>query len=112
MTAGFLKRVNSTIDSAEVKINKFKESFDKDPSYALSWSLEAFQAAATLKIAKQIKDALETGTTVKDVREHLTSRIMHKARWPAQSTSPTSNLTEQYEAAAMAEFLAESQYYE
>jgi hypothetical protein len=32
---------------------------------------------------------------------------MNKARYPAQSTSPTSNLMEQYEAAAYAEALDE-----
>jgi hypothetical protein len=35
---------------------------------------------------------------------------MNKARYPAQSTSPTSNLMEQYEAAAYAEALDELKY--
>jgi hypothetical protein len=48
--------------------------------------------------------------TVQAAREVCLERIMNKARWPAQSTSPTSNLMEQFEAAAYAEALDELKY--
>jgi predicted DNA-binding protein with PD1-like motif len=48
--------------------------------------------------------------TVANAVGHLTDRVMGLARYPAQSTSPTSNLMEQYEAAAFAEALDELKY--
>jgi hypothetical protein len=52
----------------------------------------------------------ETTCTIEQARETLLDRVMNKARYPAQSTSPTSNLMEQYEAAAYAEALEELKY--
>jgi hypothetical protein len=49
----------------------------------------------------------ETMCTLDQARDTLMDRVMNKARYPAQSTSPTSNLMEQYEAAAYAEALDE-----
>ena len=112
MTAKALKKFTAIAEQAQAQIDKFKVELDKDPAYALSWGLAAFQNAARLKIARQLIYTFtphegETMCTIEQARETLLGWVMNKARYPAQSTSPTSNLMEQYEAAAIAEALDE-----
>jgi hypothetical protein len=115
MSAKALKKFSAIAEQAQAQIDKFKAELDKDPAYALSWGLNAFQSAARLKVAKMLIVAFteckgETLCTIEQARDTLMDRVMHKARYPAQSTSPTSNLMEQYEAAAFAEALDELKY--
>jgi hypothetical protein len=115
MSAKALKKFTAQAEQAQAQIDKFKAELDKDPAYALGWGLTAFQSAARLKVAQMLVHALtkregETVCTIAQARETLMDRVMSKARYPAQSTSPTSNLMEQYEAAAYAEALDELKY--
>lgn len=115
MSAKALKKFTAIAEQAQAQIDKFQTELSKDPSYALSWGLGAFQSAARLKVAKMLVYAFteredETTCTIAQARETLMDRVMNKARYPAQSTSPTSNLMEQYEAAAFAEALDELKY--
>ena len=109
MTAQALKRFTAMAEQAQAHCDKFAADFAKDPSHALSWGLNVFQNAARLKVAQMMINAFaeerEHKCTIEDARETLMDRVMNKARYPAQSTSPTSNLMEQYEAAAYAEAL-------
>jgi len=99
-----LERFQRQAESETAVIEKFKVELAKDPAYALSWGCGVFAAAAKLRILKQLINALEDGdTTIKNIQDHLMGNIMHKSRYPAQSSSPTSNLIEQYELAACAE---------
>ena len=98
-------------ETAQARLDKFAADFAKDPAHALSWGTDTFQAAAKLKVLKQILAALEDGTaTVDNIRSTMMDRVLSKSRYPAQSTSPTSNLIEQYELAACAEILSDLQY--
>jgi hypothetical protein len=115
MSAKALKKFTAIAEQAQAQIDKFKTELDKDPAYALSWGLTAFQSAARLKVAQMLVYAFtprdgEVLLTIEGARETLMDRVMSKARYPAQSTSPTSNLMEQYEAAAYAEALDELKY--
>jgi len=115
-SAKALKRFTAKAKSAQEQCDKFAAEFAKDPAHALSWSNNVFQEAARLKIAQMMVYAFterEDGVvlTVAAAREVCLERIMNKARWPAQSTSPTSNLMEQFEAAAYAEALDELKYF-
>jgi len=115
MSALALKKFTAQAEQAQAQIDKFKSELDKDPAYALSWGLTAFQSAARLKVANMLVEAFSPREgaheyTVANAVGHLTDRVMSKARYPAQSTSPTSNLMEQYEAAAYAEALDELKY--
>ena len=115
MSAKALKKFTAMAEQAQAQIDKFKVEFDKDPAYALSWGLTAFQSAARLKVAKMFVEAFTVGESgveynVEQAKGYLMDRVMSKARYPAQSTSPTSNLMEQYEAAAYAEALDELEY--
>jgi len=111
MTAKLLTRFQSQVDSTQAKLDKFAEDFAKDPAYALSWGNDTFANAARLRVLKQIVAALEEGTATADnIRDTMMDRILHKSKYPAQSTSPTSNLIEQYELAACAEILSDMKY--
>jgi hypothetical protein len=115
MSAQALKKFTAIAEQARAKIDKFQAEFSKDPAHALTWSNGVFQSAARLKIANMLVYAFtpregETAYTIKQARDTLLDRVLNKARYPAQSTSPTSNLMEQYEAAAYAEALDELKY--
>jgi hypothetical protein len=115
MSAKALKKFTAQAEQAQAQIDKFQAELSKDPAYALSWGLTAFQSAARLKVANMLVEAFTSREgaheyTVANAVGHLTDRVMSKARYPAQSTSPTSNLMEQYEAAAYAEALDELKY--
>jgi hypothetical protein len=115
MSAKALKKFTAIAEQAQAKIDKFKEALDKDPAHALSWGLDAFHNAARLKVATMLVYSFtpregEEVCTIEQARETLLDRVMSKARYPAQSTSPTSNLMEQYEASAYAEALDELKY--
>ena len=111
-TERLLFRFNSQAESCQARLDKFVSKFAEDPAYALSWGTEAFQAAASLRVLKQVIGALNEEGTLDNIRSTLTDRVMHKAKYPPQSTSPTSNLIEQYELAAYAEILSDLQYME
>ena len=110
-----LKKFTAMAQAAQEQCDKFAESFAKDPAHALSWGNSVFQSAARLKVANMLVYAFteregDTVCTLEQARDTLLDRVMNKARYPAQSTSPTSNLMEQFEAAAYAEALEEMKY--
>ena len=92
-------------------IERFKLSLDKDPAYALSWGDGVFRAAAKLKVVNEIINSLKDDEPAENIKDALMDRIMHKSRYPAQSSSPTSNLVEQYELSACAEIVGDLQRY-
>jgi threonine aldolase len=111
MSAKLQKRFQSQADSCQASLDKFAADFANDPAHALTWGTGAFEKAARLRVLKQIVAALDDGTaTLDNIRSTLTDRVMHRAKYPAQSTSPTSNLIEQYELAACADILGDLQY--
>ena len=111
MSQKLIVRYFNQAQSCQDRLDKFTEAFAKDPAYALTWGTDAFQAAAKLRTLKQILAALEDGTATADnIRSTMMDRVLHKSKYPAQSTSPTSNLIEQYELAACAEILSDLEY--
>jgi hypothetical protein len=111
MSQKLLVRFQRQVSSQEANIAKFKAEMDKDPAHALTWGLDAFRSAATLKVLNQIVGALEAGhADVDNIKATLMDRVLHRSKYPAQSTSPTSNLMEQYELSACAEILSDLQY--
>jgi hypothetical protein len=115
MSEKAIRHFTAVAEQAQAEIDKFKADLDKDPAYALSWGLTAFQSAARLKVAKMLVYGFTPTEgspvyTVEQAVEFLTDCVMTKTRYPAQSTSPTSNLMEQYEAAAYTEALDKLKY--
>jgi hypothetical protein len=87
-------------------IQKFKNDLDADPAYRLSWGTDVFAAAAKLRVLKRLINVLgDAEATEDDVHSLLMANILHKSQYPAESSSPTSNLIEQYELAACSEII-------
>jgi methylmalonyl-CoA mutase N-terminal domain/subunit len=113
MSQKLITRFFNQAESCQKKLDKFTEDFAKDPAYALSWATDTFATAAKLRVLKQILAALDgNGCTVDDIRSIMMDRVLSKSMYPAQSTSPTSNLIEQYELAACADILSALKYVE
>ena len=107
------KRFQRKLDEAQSEVAAFVGKVQHDAAYALSWSNSVFQAAAKERVYKQviasIKDSVsEDGELdLSNIIVMVTDRVLHKAKYPAQSTSPTSNLIEQYELATWADILSD-----
>lgn len=98
--------------SANASMFNFKSNLEKDPAHALSWGLDAFAAAAMLKILEQMLNALTSETcSVKSLHELLMDRVKNRSKYPPQSTSPTSNLMDQYELVACSEIADDCERY-
>ena len=110
--AYLIKRLESTIEGCEASIRKFAEKLINDPAYTLSWGTDSFKTAAELKVYKQVLNAFNDGATLEQVKSSLMDRVLNKAKYPAQSTSPCSNLMETYELAAYAELVSDMAHYE
>ena len=111
MSDKLLARFQRKAEATQARLDKFSVDFAKDPAHALTWANDTFKNAAELRVLKQIVAALEDGTATADnIRSTLMDRVLHKSKYPAQSTSPTSNLIEQYELAACADILSDLQY--
>lgn len=108
-----LQKFTKRVETCQERMDKFLLEFTKDPAYALSWSNNTFKDAAELRVNKQIMLALQDGDADLDnIRSTLMERVLHKSKYPPQSTSPTSNLIEQYELAVCSDILSDLQYYE
>jgi hypothetical protein len=111
MSAKLLVRFQRRAESETARLDKFKVDFDKDPAYAFVWSCDAFRSAATLKVLNQIIVALEAGhADIDNIKSTMLDRVLHGSKYPSHSTSPTSNLMEQYELSACASILSDLQY--
>ena len=111
MNEKLLKRFQLRAEMCQQSLDKWAEDFAKDPAHTLSWGTTAFENAARLRVLKQIIAALQDGTAnLENIRETMMSRVMHRSKYPPQSTSPTSNLIDQYELAACADILESIRY--
>jgi hypothetical protein len=107
MEAKLKQRLERKIEMAQTQLDEFQASFAKNPAHALVWSTGTFKAAAERKTLKIMLQDLDNGADVPSLRLMLQNKVLHAAKYPAQSTSPTSNLMEQYELAACAEMLSD-----
>ena len=110
--AYLIKRLESGIKAGQESIEVFAAKLVANPAHVLSWGTDAFKTAADLKIAKQVLNALNDGATVEQVKSTLMDRVLNRSKYPPQSTSPCSNLMEQYELAAYAELLSDLNMYD
>lgn len=101
-------RMERRIETAVEEIAEFKNELTKDPMYALRWSENTLQVAARLSCYQAIKNVLTTGKTVEQVKALIARKVVEMAKSPSMSTSPMQNLMYQYEMAAWATLLTES----
>lgn len=96
-------RFQRDLVSVQAEIAEFTAKMAVDAAYTLTWGTSVFQAAAKERVLKQVLASIDQGD---DVVAIVTDRVINKAKYPAHSTSPTSNLIERYELAALAEVLS------
>jgi hypothetical protein len=100
------------VRSGDIKIAKFKDSLEKNASYAFEWSSSAFEGAAQKEIGALLLVTLEQANKktseeeiVKQIEAWAADRVLTGARYFPRSSSPSSNLMEQYRTAAFGELL-------
>jgi hypothetical protein len=98
------RKYTSEVSYCLVRLQGFKENIDKDPAHAFEWSSEYFQVAANHRVASIIVASMEgEGFNLRSLQEYLLGFVLHGARYPSQSTCPTTNLFEQCKLAAFTE---------
>lgn len=84
------------IEGAEKNAAKFAADFIKDPSYALSWSHDAFKSAAKHKVFSNVKRFCEQPDVTLDmITKEVQSTVLRGAMYPERSTSVQSNVMSQ-----------------
>jgi hypothetical protein len=105
-----IRRADCKIEQGDEAIKKFALDLQgNNPTYALEWSHGVMNATAARDVAIDIKKAIEsigTGTyTMWSLRDVVTDKVISSARHPSFSTSPTSNLMDQFRNAAFADWV-------
>ena len=117
-----IEKLREAIEGYEARaqeiIEDFKERLDKNPLYALEWSLGAFEAAAKIDEAATAHNyvrAIERGNlTTGQALEKLEKQMIQSLRMGTRlngSSSPTSNLAEQARMVVASEWLPDGQSY-
>ena len=108
----YIKRLEANIASLKDRAASFAAKVVDDYAYALEWSDDEFNHAATLKVLLEVHayfTAPEAVTRVQ-VIEHLRSEIMRRAQYPRFSTSQPSNLMHSTTTAAYAKVCEDLSY--
>lgn len=105
----FFQEIQFDQRSLETILTKFTERLGKDAHHAFRWADDAVRAAAKLSVIRDVlsfQSRLDSNEwTSAQMIAYLREKVMNRAKWPAHSTSPISNLAEEYETAAWAEMV-------
>jgi len=104
------KFLDSRVALLQKNLEAFPEKFSENPAWALEWSEATFKEAAELAVLLDIKNDFKKllenpENSMEKYIEHLKDTIVRKAQWVFHSTSPISNLLEEYKKVAMARFV-------
>ena len=102
------RKLQSGMDQAQARMAKFAVEMAKPEAgrlQTMAWSKDIFEAAAIYDANNAVLFGLNDGATVESIREYLTVSALNLAKYPPQSTSPTSNLADQYKGAATMKIL-------
>ena len=97
-------------ESAQDDLVKFQRAFQKDAAHALSWGTYVFVAAGKERVYNQLIKFMDGALPYRPDSDVLIAKmtdlvldiVLNRAKYHPPSTSPTSNLMEQYEMAAWA----------
>lgn len=108
-----LRRVARAVEEVErrtaEKMAAFIEKLAVNPFYALEWSTDLYDVAATAKVHAFVKAALADGVALDEVVASCRAEALRGARFPSRSTSPAANLAAQSLVAAYAAFVADAE---
>lgn len=91
--AGFAIRA---FEEHEKLSSDLAENYTKDPYHTMSWGIDLFEVAAKHRVASWFKTQFEAGTSKEEMLAGATREMMYVASSVARSSSPTSNLMEDY----------------
>ncbi len=94
MKTNLVNRLSGAVAESQKLIGEFSAKLLKDPAYSLSWSDDAFYAAAKVAVLQRIITMLDA-SNVEDVLRVCRKEAINKARFPRASSSVVSNLMEQ-----------------
>lgn len=112
--AGIIAKVRLAIEGHRKALVEFTDSLATNSAYALDWASGMFEVAARYKVAVQLGGAIAhadanrcdetTEALAARLNERILKEIVSRAGNVPSSTSVTSNLLENYERAAWADF--------
>ena len=98
----YVQRNARTINQLQEKLQQFTKDLLAHPGHTMEWADSSFKNAATLDLALEIRNALDGGASLENVRNHLQDRVLNHARYiDNHSTSVSSNFMKQCGLAAM-----------
>jgi hypothetical protein len=99
-------RAEYNVSSGKEAVEKFAKDITTDnTAYHFEWAHGVMQSSATANVAKYFLNSLDNNATFWNIRDNLQDKLMHGAKYPSFSTSPTSNLMAQFMTSGVAEWL-------
>lgn len=107
-----LEFLNKAVESGDKAIQQFCKDLQgaEYPTREMSWSNGVFEKVATRDVAKEWAIVMEENGLTKTL-EQMRAKVLEQARYVSQSTSPTSNLNDQYITSAIAKLAQEMSWY-
>lgn len=104
-----ISALTNQIQASKDHISAWKETLDKNPSYAFQWSNDIFLAAAKIEVLSSVLSWIDRSpdTNLDEIVASFPKMVIQKARDPKHSTSPTANLVDQYITQVWAELASE-----
>jgi hypothetical protein len=96
--------LNGLKSNAQYNVEKFKKDFEENPSHALIWSQNVFEAQSRFEVCTYLLNAIER-CELSIFYKHLTKEVLQRAQYRNGSTSATSNLFEEFKTMAYATIL-------
>ena len=90
-----LEEIKWKLDSCKETNDKFIAMFKEDPVHAFKWSHDYIKNVAIERVYKIFEDHIVKGRTMVQIRHSFVDEYTRGAKWPENSTSPTSNLMSQ-----------------
>lgn len=112
----FISHCQGNLETAQKELDTWKKRLDDNPLEAFNWSISAFKAAAMIMVYTGVVECMNSANEDKkwevfnDLVNVLRSAVLHSARYPEHSSSPTSNLISLVETSVKAELVEKMQW--
>lgn len=86
----------------QAALDKWAVKFGNNPGYALEWAEGIFETAAKFEVNEALIDWFSGDRSYEEIKAIVEQIVVDKAKYPARSTSKTSNLMSDYRLACYA----------
>lgn len=101
-TSRLIPTLDSRIKSAKEKVQKFRDDDINFSPRGLEWADDLYAGIVDERIAKELKDQIEYGTSLDDLRAYVEAQMISAVRSLNSSSSSTHNMVTEYQAKAYA----------